>query len=729
MTRLVQMKPLSLALLGVCLVLGVFYLEDPRFFFLNDRQVQYFPYGMIIRDALLHGQWPFVTIRTFFGGALWLDPQYGLYNPLSLIVDFLINPRSLELSSFEMSLLLNLLLAASTYALGRSYGLARDYAALFALLMGGNIFVLNFYSNMWQPALVSTIWSIFAWAVLKRLSITTGPGAQRVLLAAVMIFLTVSGGWPHQYVALAAIIAVLFADAWSAGNRKGAVRLIYASLLGAIFSLPVLAPMMAASAFWSRNEGFYNNGVLSPDLGDLLNFSNPIWLPHFKDFFLKTASAPLFFVAWFALPLLAGGPGWRISRDELRKWREVPVLLVIFTLLVLSAQEMGPLRWPSRWLVDVDIAFLLMLLLFVQRSGMADRPFRPELALGALLVTTLAALFENPASVVEGIVPLLLCALFICALPLARRFNLALYLGVTSIIIAMTIGIGFAGGTAFLDHGKRDQAEAAATADDGSNGYALFWGLKKNIADLPDEKLFLEGASGAYYNLNTINGYSSLQHNGLEGIFPGIQQFPDLSSLETLRLPRHEPETGAPYLDLLKIRKVTAAESLAPREADFPAGWRRSESAAQYLFGRRKGAGLAFGSERIVSFERKEPFRLPGTISWHSPAMTLEPRTVGGADGENFDIINGGRPGLLVFARLYYPGYKATLDGKSLTVRSLDHMLVAVEVPPQAHGHLTLNFMPPFLKECLALVALALLVWSIAAVAERRHLANNGEEP
>jgi len=95
-----RIMPLLFCLLGVASGLLVLFAMNHRFFFCDDREVQYFPYGLAIREALLKGEFPFLTTRTFYGGALWLDWQYGIYNPLSLLMNFLIMRQHLELSGF-----------------------------------------------------------------------------------------------------------------------------------------------------------------------------------------------------------------------------------------------------------------------------------------------------------------------------------------------------------------------------------------------------------------------------------------------------------------------------------------------------------------------------------------------------------------------------------------------------------------------------------------------------
>ena len=54
----------------------------------------------------------------------------------------------------------------------------------------------------------------------------------------------------------------------------------------------------------------------------------------------------------------------------------------------------------------------------------------------------------------------------------------------------------------------------------------------------------------------------------------------------------------------------------------------------------------------------------------------------------------GGRPALLTFSRPYFRGYRATLDGRVLSVISFRGLLPAVEIPAGMNGHLVLAYRP-----------------------------------
>ncbi|HEY67749.1 MAG TPA: YfhO family protein, partial [Thermoflexia bacterium] len=74
--------------------------------------------------------------------------------------------------------------------------------------------------------------------------------------------------------------------------------------------------------------------------------------------------------------------------------------------------------------------------------------------------------------------------------------------------------------------------------------------------------------------------------------------------------------------------------------------------------------------------------------------------------------------GLLVFSEIYYPGWRATIDGDPARLVRADYVLRALCVPPGEH-RIVLVYDPPLLKIGLAVTSLALL--SVVGVALWNH--------
>jgi hypothetical protein len=162
---------------------------------------------------------------------------------------------------------------------------------------------------------------------------------------------------------------------------------------------------------------------------------------------------------------------------------------------------------------------------------------------------------------------------------------------------------------------------------------------------------------------------------------------------------------GPPLADLLKLDTVVVQNGL-PGVADvpLPAGWRVAERTAAVTVLRRDAAW-------------PHP---QGRLS-DAPPGTAVTDDVAASRGEEVRI-TGGPGGTLTFARLAWPGYTAEIDGVGVPVRQGPAGLLAVDVPPGAHG-LALSWSPPAFGVSLAsaLLGLALALAHAVVRAVRRR--------
>ncbi len=692
-----QYFPLLIALLGVIGTLLAIYGINHRFFFADDRQTQYFPYGLVIKDMLLHGHFPFVTTRTFFGGALWLDPQNGIYNPLALVMTLLIDPAHLDVSGLWYAIIMNALLAAGAYALGRAYRLEPSFAALLGLMTGLNFYTLYINSADWHPGATSMAWLMFAWASMKKLLEAHSRICLLILSSAAFIFLSVSAGWPHNDVTLAVVMFVMFCREFLT-SRRNALRLVWAGALGAALCLPVMLPVLAAQQWIARPFNVTREGLFMPKMADLLNFSNPAWFPDLSWFVPgQHAPCPFFFIAWYALPLLM------LTDMRRLKWpADVLIVAAVLALLTTQAGQLGPLRFPMRWLPDLQMCLLLALFSAIQKSAFTVTLPRMLLVFGVLALTTLTAFAVNP-HVAPGLLSLaLLTAIFIDLLPLVvtRGAWLPAFLGATSVMIVLAI---VAQVPPYLDLGKSAQTPPAPPPLENRVAYTLYSGAFVVLPNHQDETEYLPAATGIYYGVPSVAGYSSVTYRSWSRIFGCKSLETPFCVIDVSLLRRSGPETKASYLDLVKIDTVAAEKGEAARRAGATlARWKQQEMA------------------NSIHFTRPPGNPLPGTVSWHSKDVSLGGSAQMEPDGESLTVKNSGAGrGLITFARLFFPGFRAFLNDQELNVRAVDDLVVGVEVPPRAAGTLRLTFLPPLLGHSLALAALALLLWAVAAFLEK----------
>ena len=76
-------------------------------------------------------------------------------------------------------------------------------------------------------------------------------------------------------------------------------------------------------------------------------------------------------------------------------------------------------------------------------------------------------------------------------------------------------------------------------------------------------------------------------------------------------------------------------------------------------------------------------------------------------EGNRIEAHVRGGGGLLVFSEIYYPGWRASIDGDRVPITQVDYLLRATCIPPGEH-QVVLEYEPPLLKVGLAVTGLAL---------------------
>jgi hypothetical protein len=121
-----------------------------------------------------------------------------------------------------------------------------------------------------------------------------------------------------------------------------------------------------------------------------------------------------------------------------------------------------------------------------------------------------------------------------------------------------------------------------------------------------------------------------------------------------------------------------------------------------------KGWSVAERAGGRTVWTRDAPLAYPGRVSWASRGTTVVSSTSEPATEQvKFNAPAGG--GTLIFARLDWPGYSATIDGKTVEVRNGDAGLITIDVPAGEHT-LALDYETPGLRLGVTLLAGATLV-------------------
>jgi len=696
------------------LVAGLFA-SDRNFWHIDDAVNEFTPYVSEIGRLISQGEWPTLSTRSFVGGNELLDFNRSPFHPLTWVAAALIHGGGAHrgVTVFAAVLIASAFLGG--YVLGRTLVMRPGYSYLLgATLATGPIFLYVYASDWWNGAIgmVSFIWA--AAALARAMRRPDGLSSLLLGLGVAAVFLV---GWPHGYLALVlvGVVALGFGAfgpqplAPPGGRARWLLRLLIPVVLGALIASPAYAEYFAASSSVARVSGIDNGqNFLVPSVGQLLAVMNPLGGDFWSTFGgYRYWDIPIGFVTvvgYLAIFFL------RVGRKVLVG---IPVLVSASAglLLILASQtpsQLGPTRWPFRFLPFAGIALAVLILFLLDRGRLAFSRRRLMAATLTLVGLTFssASRFEFPSQnpIRAVLLPLLLICLVVASfLWLARRrrmFEVAVGLTVVGIMV-MLVGAPSAGFKArYLQAANLPGKSSLATVGQAAGqGMILVTGVGAGFSTATNTaSRALTGGIAAF------NGYDPVSQRHYDSIFHPFTAHGLVDERILDYLTSARPEWGDCGLVAAGITAVaTASDPVVGRHAAL------ARCGFSKVGDNHKGAAL---------FSRPSPVQAGG------PTIGIGGVTFGSATVRDqtvqVEVRGSSTPGQLIFARMAWLGYSAELDGEPLTVSPIDGYLVAVDIPAQASGVLTLSYRPITWPTVPIVAGLALLGLVLFAVAQAR---------
>jgi hypothetical protein len=724
--------------LSSAVVAGLFtmlFLQNHRFAFIDDRQADGVAKLVDMGRILQSGEWPWLSTNVVNSGGYAVEYQNGVFNPVNLAFGVLMGHLDDAAFASFLQLLAHLvLLTAAAAWLGRMVGLNTPWAVAFAVSVGFQPYTV-YWGAAWYQAIVSFSWFVLAVAAVVALHLT---GRQRygwVLLVAT--YLCYQSGWPLAIPVLGLFVGAVVVARLVIGQPRGASAWIAAWYGGGtVASLVGLYPLFVSFTFASRSSSISNKGNFNvAPLEGLLHFADPSyygWFHNFNGYVLQ--DLPHFYVAWFVLPVLVfWRPAWTSLRPHVRALVVATVgLLAVTALGTLGPERLLVFRFPTRFLQYSGFFLLLAVALLVAHGGFAFSRRRLAVLGGVLLLLMANALQADPDG--PGRIVWLggLVGLFCLALvgprvarssagrlrPLARvapshASDAAVAVGTIVVMAILAYLHPMARGYDWGFPNDLTTVKALSQRD-----YTLWYGSYPplvNPGKLPSPADAVAGFYAEYHPSSMgllvgdrqVNGYSPLGDRFLREHVPLDDQGNFLNT-GAEKFTAVDPGTGLTWLELLRVDQVIA--ELGPRNAllqrDLDRSWRR----------------VAEGT--YTATYRRAPYDLPGLVSYAAPGVEVRAQEACRLRNshECVDVtVTGHAPGRVVFARLWFPGYSATLDGKPVDVVPYDGALVAVDLPPGAHGKLVISYRSPGFVPLAALAVAVVAGLAVAQLVLRRR--------
>lgn len=685
--------PLVVMVVAVGVAAGMPLVGNHIFYFWDDSAAVGVPVWHRIAAGVLHGHLPLLNLDLWRGGDFSAEAATGLWNPVVVAVAVAVYPiDNLALGIALGKTFFMVLMAVGTYLLARDHRISPWLAAAVgtAAPLAGYSFFMD--SVAWVNALMLTAFTPWVWWT-ARLVANNGRSPLWLVITG---YLAVSIGNPYGFLVVGFVVLAVLIE-----SRRRVGVLVLCGVAVGLFSVMVYLPLLltAAEGFRAGSETM-NNAFLKPSLTNLIESSTPSAQPFLINFGTPVGqnnlSVPVAYLAWFVLPTLP----WLRWGALPGRWREHVGLYVFgaaFLLLMLGPSQVWMFRWPLR-LIDFFWFPVLLLWGLLADQGLQRDRWRVRAAVSAAIVAVGAFLAWGELTgtwgrdVVGALVVLVLVAAVV-------RFGFPILILGSVVVLGVQL-VWFPGNYTVADY----QFPTSVHLLDST--FAKYRGTTVQLANLgsaSDYRDLLYGSMYSVAGVDSTTAYSGIGFTPMDSALCQNYQGAVACPGAWTSLWRDPAGYGVPLVDLVRASTVVVQNSLIDTRGMVLPGWHRDL------------ADEASGLTTVWVRDRALPYN--GQLSDASAGVTVTGDSMVGAVGERVGF-RADRFGELTFARLAWPGYRATVNGVPVTVRSGPDGLLTVDVPKGA-GQVELAWRPP--GYAVSLIAFVLGVALVVGLAVMRR--------
>ena len=709
--------------------------NNPGIFFNDDYQISILPVFADVARAWSEGHWPLLSPYSWACGNLAGEYQYGTFSVFINAVVVATWKFSLTFAQQAAALSVShmAVLAAGGYVLARERRLTAPLAACVGMICALNGWEMGWGATDWFGALAANTWLPWCWWAFEVALRERGGGDEesgggrgwterlRFLLPAPFIYLLVAAGFPYTDVMLGLVTVWLGLREWVEKGWRWRTPFVLGTgwVLGLMLSAPAWLSLLDAVHGSGRSQEGVGAGNLAWTVPwrALPGLILPNWTVKWSDFANKPCTHAALELAGGFVPLVGLVAGLAVARWK--AWRALrwDLGLLGTVLLLCLLPSPGLFRWSFRWLPLFHLVLALtggraLQMLAAGRKGEEQGAARSEREIAGGV--WLAALARNSGVWAMGAVALTWAATRVFRVADPDPFSN----GVSPWMLS--VAVGWAVWEALpMRRSWRMWAPALAVL-------AGMWGtyryLQTNsglpiypvppslarVAPLSSDRLYLSfyrEPDRCYRNRQVPPGFGSVVRMGSMGMYAGVRMINGYSPImsegvgKALHIETHGnvPEAvGGPLLteeagedgllSRLGVDGIIRTHDYQSSALPPVAVWKMVGSSDEGDVYERRGGPL--GS--VHSWTSAEP---GGTATYASASVRVVENTRQRVEAE-VSVPEGGAGALIAFSRPFYPGYRATLDGKRLPVGTFRGMLPTVELPAGARGKLVLRYLP-----------------------------------
>jgi hypothetical protein len=678
--------PEWLVVVGVGVVAAIMfsipYSLHGLFYYVGDNPESFVPLWHHLGEQLRAGHWPTMDAAGWYGGNYAAESAYSMWNPVELL-NYVVVSLFDNLAAGAAIVMVEFLalFSMAVYLLSREYGAGRVPAVVVAIAMPACGFTLYYEAAGWPAGMMAVTWVTWFWWAAHR----HARGKLNPIVPFLLGVLAMTTGNP--YAALGMLI-VLLGIGVELVARKQWRRLAHLVIMGVCVGMSgalVFLPLLGAMSVTTRETlaSISNDTFMVPHLGDIAASSAPTYLPPILNWGgAVRENLPSTYFIWFVVPLLPW-LRWRTLRSAARPLTSVAVISGCYLALVVGPSNLWLFRWPIR-LIEYLYVGLAVLIAVLLTAGLAKDRLRERAIATVLLIgggAYLSAAVRPEYYRIHAVATVIVLVLIGGAIVAYRRwgwraFGAVLVIGTIGVVTYQTARIPVVGPGGVLVTPPVSVAEI-------QRGAASYQGTVLQLAeqgpvrtqDYADGDL-LFGNENLSRGHETINHYSGI---GFEKLTTALcMDYKGAVCAQSFgRLWQPLPGTDVTLVDALRVDTLVLQRALLPDVVDQtpPAGWQ-----------------VAAQDDVRTVWVRHDPLPYPGRVSWVSPGVRV--RSANPQPDSETVSYHASSDGQLMFARLDWPGYSATVDGQTVRLHDGGAGLVVADVPAGDHV-LRLSFSQP----------------------------------
>ncbi|MFB7724007.1 hypothetical protein [Nocardia sp. NPDC056100] len=686
-------------------------LANARHFYTDDSESQYTGLWVFFGRAFRDGQFPFLLPQQWMSGN-YTNEEAGLFNPPQLLID-LIAPSVPNLAVYAtiVKLIFAIIAGLGVYRVCLAYGSRPEWAAAAGVAFPFTGFFLFFDSASWFTAMSGTAWMIHAWASSVRYA--RGKGGPIPVFVYLYLAISVQYVFPAVEAAIM-LVAVAIGElvwrgraAWAPLARLTAA----AAAAGAAGLITFLPSMLSAKVSWRGTSQINNDQFLTVPWSESLNASLPSTLPAFNSWWGYIQPLPMVYIAWFLIPALAF-VDWRAAKAQWKELTSIALFAAVMLMWTAGPGTIGPLRWPARVLPMLALGLLVLVCVLLGRFGTVQSWRNRGIAAGVLILLLWVRTFSaDPHDVLWHVLSALVVGALVAGvvwLGRTRGTAAAVALTIVAMLPIAYFQVRSVQPTPMSWNLPADREEAKAAFPKFTTGTTLQLG-DRGLLQPADKSL-----EGAYGSLVWGNYAKDLELDYVNGYTPnGHFYFGEMLCMRWdgstcpdsyKRMFAPEPTTGRPLADLMLIDRIVLQKAMFPEAGNEPApeGWHFTPVPGheKYIWVlERDGGPISTVNGRIGDAHNVDATSL--SESGTSSVVRVSSET-------------GGR---ITFARLGWPGYRVTLNGKTIPFTTVAKSFVAVDIPAGTKAaELEVTWRPPGWKigigaAAAGLIGIGVLQW------------------